>query len=147
MTAIGHATAVRPAPHGAARLSIVTGALLGALGVVAGAFAAHALRGRLPPEALALVDTASRYQLIHALALIAAGVLHLIRPSFAARLSAACFAAGALLFCGSLYSLAFGAPRALGMIAPIGGVLLIAGWLALAISAWLSPARALDDAH
>ena len=132
MTAIGHATAVRPAPHGAARLSIVTGALLGALGVVAGAFAAHALRGRVPPEALAL---------------IAAGVLHLIRPSFAARLSAACFAAGALLFCGSLYSLAFGAPRALGMIAPIGGVLLIAGWLALAISAWRSPARALDDAH
>ena len=112
-----------------------------------GAFAAHALRGRVPPEALALVDTASRYQLIHALALIAAGVLHLIRPSFAARLSAACFAAGALLFCGSLYSLAFGAPRALGMIAPIGGVLLIAGWLALAISAWRSPARALDDAH
>lgn len=147
MTATSHATAVRPGPHGAARLSIVTGSLLGALGVVAGAFAAHALRGRLPPEALALVDTASRYQLIHALALIAAGVLNLIRPSPAARLSAACFAAGVLFFCGSLYLLAFGAPRALGMIAPIGGVLLIAGWLALAISVWRGPGHVQDDAH
>ncbi len=147
MTATGHATGAHPAPQAAARLSIVTGALLGALGVVAGAFAAHALRGRLPPEALELVDTASRYQLIHALALIAAGVLHLIRPSLAARLSAACFAAGVLFFCGSLYLLAFGAPRALGMIAPIGGVLLIAGWLALAISVWRGPGYAPDDAH
>ena len=147
MTATSHATGAHPAPQAAARLSIVAGALLGALGVVAGAFAAHALRGRLPPEALTLVDTASRYQLIHALALIAAGVLHLIRPSLAARQSAGCFAAGVLFFCGSLYLLAFGAPRALGMIAPIGGVLLIAGWLALAISVWRGPGHAQDDAH
>jgi uncharacterized membrane protein YgdD (TMEM256/DUF423 family) len=147
MTAAGNATGGRTAPVGASRLSIATGALLGALGVIAGAFAAHALRGRLPPEALALVDTGSRYQLIHALALVAVGVLHMIRPSFAARLSAASFAAGVLLFCGSLYALAFGAPRALGMITPIGGVLLITGWLTLAISAWHRVTRSPDGAH
>ena len=56
----------------AVRLSIAAGAVLGALAVAAGAFAAHALRARLAPEALALVDTASRYQLMHALAVIAA---------------------------------------------------------------------------
>jgi len=136
-----------PAAQHSAQWSIAGGALLGALAVLAGAFAAHALRGRLAPEALTLVDTASRYQLLHALALVATGLLHLTRPSLATRLSAASFAAGTLFFCGSLYALAFGAPRALGMIAPIGGVLLVSGWLALAVSGWRTASRAPDSAN
>lgn len=138
---------MRPGAQHSARWALAGGALLGALAVLAGAFAAHALRGRLAPEALALVDTASRYQLMHAIALVAAGILQLIRPSLAARLSAASFATGVLLFCGSLYALAFGAPRTFGMIAPIGGVLLLLGWLALAVSGWRSAAPGPDRAH
>ncbi len=121
----------------AAQRSIAAGALLAALAVVAGAFAAHALRARLAPEALALVDTASRYQLMHALALVAIGLLQAIRPSLAAKLSAGAFTAGVILFCGSLYALALGAPRFLGMVAPVGGTLLIAGWLLLAAAAFM----------
>jgi uncharacterized membrane protein YgdD (TMEM256/DUF423 family) len=109
--------------------------VLGALAVAAGAFAAHALRARLAPEALALVDTASRYQLMHALALIAAGLLLIVRPSRAATLSAIAFTTGVIVFCGSLYALALGAPRSFGMVAPVGGTLLIAGWLMLAAAA------------
>jgi uncharacterized membrane protein YgdD (TMEM256/DUF423 family) len=132
---IGHSLAA--ALPTAAQRSIAAGALLAALAVVAGAFAAHALRARLAPEALALVDTASRYQLVHALALVAVGLLQAIRPSLAAKLSAAAFAAGVILFCGSLYALALGAPRFLGMVAPVGGTLLIAGWLLLAAAAFM----------
>ena len=136
-----------PAAQQSARWPIAGGALLGALAVLAGAFAAHALRGRLAPEALTLVDTASRYQLLHALAMVAVGLLQLMHPSLATRLSAASFAAGILFFCGSLYALAFGAPRALGMIAPIGGVLLVSGWLGLAVSGWQTAALAADRAN
>jgi uncharacterized membrane protein YgdD (TMEM256/DUF423 family) len=132
---IGHSLAA--ALPTAAQRSIAAGALLAALAVVAGAFAAHALRARLAPEALALVDTAARYQLMHALALVAIGLLQAIRPSFAAKLSAGAFTAGVILFCGSLYALAFGAPRFLGMVAPVGGTLLIAGWLLLATAAFV----------
>ena len=117
------------------RLSIAAGAVLGALAVAAGAFAAHALRARLAPEALALVDTASRYQLMHALAVIAAGLLLAVRPSRAATLSAIAFTTGVIVFCGSLYALALGAPRSFGIVAPVGGTLLIAGWLMLAAAA------------
>ena len=81
------------------------------------------------------VETASRYQLIHALALVAVGLLATVRPSRAASLAAACFAAGIALFSGSLYALGLGAPRGWGMVAPAGGLSLIAGWLLLCAAA------------
>ncbi len=118
-----------------ARLAIAAGAVLGALAVAAGAFAAHALRATLAPEALSLVETASRYQFIHALALVAVGLFQIARPSRLATASAIGFATGAVLFCGSLYALAFGAPRALGMVTPVGGILLMAGWALFATAA------------
>lgn len=119
----------------AARLTIAAGAIAAAIAVAVGAFAAHALRTRLGADALALVDTGSRYQLIHALALIACGLLHAWRPSRLTVRAAGLFAAGIALFCGSLYALGLGAPRSLGIIAPAGGLSLIAGWLLLATAA------------
>ncbi|MBM3406914.1 MAG: DUF423 domain-containing protein [Betaproteobacteria bacterium] len=120
----------------AARASITAGATLGALAVILGAFAAHALRARLAPEALAIFDTGARYQLVHAVALVAIGLLQAIWPSRMTVAAACCVGAGVLLFSGSLYALALGAPRALGMVTPLGGLLLISGWMMTAVAAW-----------
>jgi uncharacterized membrane protein YgdD (TMEM256/DUF423 family) len=109
------------------------GALFGALTVLLGAFGAHALAERLGERELELWRTAVLYQGLHALALCALGLLR--SEGRAARLSAAGFAVGTLLFSGSLYALALGAPRALGAVTPLGGLSFLAGWLALALAA------------
>lgn len=101
----------------------MTGALLGALGVVAGAFGAHGLKGRVDAD---LYETAVFYHLVHAVAMVAAA-RH--------RVAAWLFAAGIALFSGSLYALSAGAPSWLGMVAPVGGTALMAGWVAAAVGA------------
>jgi uncharacterized membrane protein YgdD (TMEM256/DUF423 family) len=110
---------------------LLAAALLGALGVALGAFGAHGLRARLDARALDLWETAVRYHLIHAVALLA-----LALSPHAAQLRTAgwLFAAGVALFSGSLYLLALGAgPRAvLGPLTPLGGLAFLAGWLWLA---------------
>ena len=108
-------------------------ALLGALGVVAGAFGAHALRGHFDPAALAVFETAARYHLLHALAAVFAADRG-ERGAPSARLAAALLLVGVALFSGSLYALALTGVRAWGAVTPLGGVALIGGWLALAIS-------------
>ena len=115
-------------PHG--RLLGTTAALLGALAVAFGAFGAHALRGTLDPAALAIWQTAVSYLFWHVLAAFAA--LHAGDASKAARVAAALFLAGATVFSGTLFALALGSPRWFGAITPVGGTLLIAGWLAFA---------------
>ena len=110
------------------RLPLLAGALLAALGVALGAFGAHALRGALDATAQGWWQTAVQYQMWHALGLLTIG---------AARLPESCLAAlllsvGTLVFCATLYLMALGAPRWLGAITPIGGSLMIAGWLVLA---------------
>ncbi len=101
-------------------------ALSGAIAVAAGAFGAHGAEGK----AAEWLRTGGQYQLVHALAaLLAAG-----RPG--GRAAAWMFVAGGATFAGSLYALALGAPRWLGATAPLGGVLLILGWLALAVAAF-----------
>lgn len=114
------------------------GALYGLLGVALGAFGAHALRTRLPADLLAVWKTAVEYQMYHALALLLVGLL--LRPAPSALLQGAglCFAAGVLLFSGSLYALCLSGVRALGAITPLGGVLFIVGW-ALLLAALLAP--------
>ncbi len=108
------------------------GALLAAIAVAAGAFGAHALRGKLDPAALALFETAARYQLVHALAAVyCADRAATARGS---RAPARLFLAGIVLFSGSLYALALGGPRLLGAVTPFGGLAFISGWLALAWS-------------
>ncbi len=113
--------------------------ILGAAAVALGAWAAHGLEAAHGARAVVLVETAVRYQFWHVLAMIAALVLdHIARreqpPAEAAWLVVAgvLFAIGTIVFCGALYALAFGGPRWMGAVAPIGGTVLIAGWLALA---------------
>ncbi len=116
------------------------GALFAALAVAAGAFGAHALRARLAPDMLAVFETAARYQMYHALALLAVA-LFLGRtaaaiPDLWASWAGWLFAAGIVLFSGSLYALALTGVRILGAITPLGGVAFIAGWACLLVAAW-----------
>jgi uncharacterized membrane protein YgdD (TMEM256/DUF423 family) len=115
------------------------GAVSAAVAVVAGAFGAHALRARLTPELLAAFETGARYQMYHALALLAAALAAERAPHAAWRVAAWLFAAGTVLFSGSLYALALTGTRAFGAVTPFGGVCFIAGWLALAAGLWKGP--------
>ena len=111
------------------------GAILGALAVATGAFGAHGLKDRLSAEALAWWQTGAQYQLAHALALVVVGLVAQRRASKAIEVSGAAFALGIVLFSGSLYALALSGMRALGAVTPVGGLLLLAGWVALALAA------------
>ncbi len=117
------------------RLFLMIGALSGAIGVAAGAFGAHALRDRLEPRFLEVFETGARYQMYHALALLAVGLVASRWPSGIINSAGWLFVAGTLFFTGSLYAMAFTGVRALGAITPIGGVCLIAGWVCLGIAA------------
>ncbi len=112
-------------------------AVNGLIAVAAGAFGAHALKSRLAPESLTVFDVAVRYQMYHALALLGVAAVVYQRPSRSARAAGWCMLLGTVLFSGSLYGLTLGGDgfKLLGPITPIGGVLLIAGWLLLALSA------------
>ena len=114
----------------------VLGSSLAALGVALGAFGAHGLKARVGPELLATWETAARYHLIHALALLATAWAASRWPGPAVNTAGWLFLAGVLLFSGSLYALVLTNTRALGAITPLGGLCLIAGWLALALAAW-----------
>lgn len=107
--------------------ALLAAALLGGSGVMLGAFGVHALQGQLTAQQSGWWQTAVQYQMWHALALMLTAVLPLPRSGTAA----ACFGVGALVFSGTLYLMALGAPRWLGAVTPIGGALLIAGWLVL----------------
>ena len=117
------------------RLFFVLGSLSGLLGVAAGAFGAHGLKQRLAPDMLAVWETAARYQLIHALALLAVGWALTRWPGPATTAAGWFFVAGTLIFSGSLYLLSLSGVRWLGAITPIGGVAFLAGWACLAWTA------------
>jgi uncharacterized membrane protein YgdD (TMEM256/DUF423 family) len=117
------------------RLALSGAAMLMAVAVALGAFGAHALKTRLSPDALALWQTAVNYHAWHALGLLGVGVLMAQRPQVEGlRATAALFVAGIVLFSGSLYALALGAPSRSGLVTPFGGAAFIAGWVTLAIS-------------
>jgi uncharacterized membrane protein YgdD (TMEM256/DUF423 family) len=109
------------------RLALLVG-IAGASAVLLGAFGAHALRGVLDARGLELWHTAVEYHAWHALALALAVVLGRGRSG---RVATAAFAAGIVLFSGSLYALALGAPRWTGIVTPLGGLAFVVGWLAL----------------
>jgi uncharacterized membrane protein YgdD (TMEM256/DUF423 family) len=112
----------------------VLGAVFGFLGVAAGAFGAHALRDTLPPDRLQVFETGARYQLIHALALIAVA-LALDRAASGALTAAGwLFVLGQVIFAGSLYALALSGVRLWGAVTPLGGLCYLAGWALFAIS-------------
>jgi uncharacterized membrane protein YgdD (TMEM256/DUF423 family) len=119
------------------RFFLVLAALLGFFAVAAGAFGAHVLEAHLDPKDLTIFETAVRYQMYHALALLGVAILAQLseRPSRALSAAGWCFLAGTLIFSGSLYFLVLTGPRWLGAITPIGGVALLAGWVCLAVAA------------
>lgn len=117
------------------RAWFAVGALLGFVAVAAGAFGAHALAARIPAERLATWELGTRYQVVHALALLAATWASVQWPRFPLAWAGGLFLAGTVVFCGTLYALALGAPRWLGAVTPVGGLALLAGWLVLAVGA------------
>lgn len=115
---------------------IAAGALLMLAGVVLGAFGAHGLEGRLAPRQLASFQTGVLYQQLHALGLVLLGlVAGRTAGSSALRWSAGLMCAGMLFFSGSIYLMTAGAPRWLGMVAPVGGLSFMAAWALLAVHA------------
>jgi uncharacterized membrane protein YgdD (TMEM256/DUF423 family) len=116
------------------RTFLALGALSAGLSVAAGAFGAHALKERLSPDLLAIFETGARYEMYHALGLVAAAWAADRAPA-AAAWAGWLFVAGTVLFSGSLYALALTGVRALGAVTPLGGVAFIAGWIALAVAA------------
>jgi uncharacterized membrane protein YgdD (TMEM256/DUF423 family) len=117
------------------RIFLRLGAGAGFLGVAFGAFGAHALQGRLPSGMLAVFDTGVRYQLVHALALVAVDLLAARRESRLVAAAGWCFTGGIVLFSGSLYLLALTDTTSFGLITPFGGLLLLAGWACLVFAA------------
>ena len=118
--------------------------MLLALATACGAFGAHTLKGHLPAERLQLWDTAVRYHFFQALGLIGVGLTlraleggaGVSRAAAALRAAGALIVSGIILFSGSLYALALGAPRALGVLTPLGGLAWIAAWLLFAWGVW-----------
>ncbi|MGH7355651.1 MAG: DUF423 domain-containing protein [Candidatus Rokuibacteriota bacterium] len=114
------------------RAFLTLGAVSAALAVGLGAFAAHGLRGRLGPDALATFETGARYHMYHALGLVAVAWAASRWPGGATAAAGWLFVAGTVLFSGSLYLLSVTGQKWLGAVTPLGGVAFILGWLALA---------------
>ena len=120
---------------------VVVGAVLGGLGVALGAFGAHGLEAHLakaggdPARLLAIWDTASEYQMMHALALLAVGLLAGRGGGRSVWLAGMAMTLGTLVFSGCLYALVLSGEKWLGRVVPVGGLLLIVGWVFLAVGA------------
>jgi uncharacterized membrane protein YgdD (TMEM256/DUF423 family) len=117
------------------RLFLALGAFSAFLGVAAGAFGAHALRARVTPEMLAIFEVGVRYQIYHALGLIACAWAVTRWPGALVATSGWLFVVGTLIFSGSLYALALTGIRWMGAITPLGGLAFLAGWFCLGLAA------------
>ena len=117
------------------RLFFSLGAFGGLTAVAIGAFAAHALKGKLPPDLFEIFEVGARYHMYHALALLGAAWAVTRWPGTGTTWAGWCFVAGIVLFSGSLYALALTGIRTLGAITPLGGVCFLAGWVLLAFAA------------
>ena len=106
---------------------IAIGAAWGAIAVLLGAFGAHGLKDRVTPEDLEIWKTGVLYHALHAPALVLFGLFQERRASGGG--PGSCFLLGSAIFSGTLYGIALGGPRALGAVTPIGGLLLIVGWV------------------
>lgn len=116
------------------RIFAISAALFGFLGVALGAFGAHALKDKLDPYLLDVFEVGVRYQMYHALALLAVAWAASRAPGLAVQVAGWGFVIGTLIFSGSLYILALSGIRWLGAITPIGGVALLVGWAALLVA-------------
>jgi uncharacterized membrane protein YgdD (TMEM256/DUF423 family) len=104
--------------------------------VLAGAFGAHTLRPRMSPELLAVFETGARYHMYHALALLGVAWAASQWPTPPVRAAGWLFVVGTAVFSGSLYLLSLTGARWLGAVTPVGGLLFLGGWIALAIGIW-----------
>jgi len=118
------------------RIFTVIGAVSAFMAVAAGAFGAHALRPRLAPDLLVTFETGARYQMYHAFAILLAAWAANRWSGSAFQFAGWSFAAGTVLFSGSLYILALTGLRWMGAITPIGGAAFLLGWLSFAWGAW-----------
>ena len=120
------------------QIFLAIAAIFGGLSVAAGAFATHALKERLSERSLEIFETAARYQMYHALALLFVALLLMQKKISHSTLVAAgwSFVIGILFFSGSLYVLSLTNIKVFGAIAPLGGAAFIVGWLAIAIAAF-----------
>ena len=109
-----------------------TAAMLGLVGVLAGTFGAHGLKGRITTELLETFEIGVRYNLVHAAALLAVATLAADTSRRIVRVAGWLFVAGIVVFSGTLYALAITGAKWLGMITPFGGVCFILGWVSLA---------------
>ena len=121
------------------RIFFALGAASGFVAVALGAFGAHALKERLAPDLLATFEVGVRYQMYHALGLLAVAWACSRWPGALATNAGWLFVAGPVIFSGSLYLLALTGTRWLGAITPIGGLAFLGGWLCLALAAWRAP--------
>lgn len=115
---------------------LIAGSILGLLSVALGAFGAHGLKNKLAPDMLTLFEVGARYQMYHALAIFGAVWISTLFTGIFAPLAGWFFVSGTLIFSGSLYLLALSNIRIFGAITPLGGLLLLLGWLSLAIACW-----------
>jgi len=118
------------------RVFALSGAVSAFFAVAAGAFGAHALKARLSADRLALFETAARYQMYHAVALLGVAWALTRWPAPPVRAAGWLFLAGTAVFSGSLYLLAWTGARWLGAVTPLGGLCFLAGWLSLAVGVW-----------
>jgi len=124
------------------RQTLLTAGILGMLSVALGAFGAHALKPVLTElNRLDTFELAVRYQMYHALALLAVGMAPGFASSSHLRKASVCFVAGIVLFSGSLYALCFISPKGFALLTPLGGLFLLAGW-GLYIAALLKKEKA-----
>ena len=126
---------VREAPQGStSRLPLLLAAIAGFTAVAVGAFGAHALEGRVEPGLLDTFEVGARYHMYHALALLGCAAMG-ARLGRAGTVAVWCFAAGIVVFSGSLYLLTLTGERWLGAVTPVGGVVWLIGWGALGVGA------------
>lgn len=120
-----------------ARIFLIIAAISGFFAVAIGAFAAHGMKQFLSPAAIETVKTAVQYQFYHTSALLLVGLWLLHKPATSGlKAGGLAFILGSLLFSGSLYALALGAPRWLGPLTPLGGLCFLVGWALLIRAAW-----------
>ena len=118
------------------RFFFVMGSIMGFIGVALGEFAAHGLRSRLPNDLVEIFETGVRYQMYHALALLAVAWAASRWPNTSTHAAGWAFIVGIVVFSGSLYLLSVTGIRWLGAITPFGGVAFLVGWVLLIWSAW-----------
>lgn len=114
------------------RLFFALGAISAFIAVAAGAFGAHGLRSRLDTDMLAVFEVGARYQMYHALALVAVAWAYTRWPSALVATSGTLFVIGTVLFSGSLYVLSLSGIKWLGAVTPLGGLAFLGGWFCLA---------------